>query len=197
MLDPFKYCLDQTLNLSINISRSRWFIEFISDYQGKPTIQFQKDDTERCQMTVIALKSCFKLCSNFITLCFIVLSKAVHQFLAGVLMLFFEPRQVSSQHIISPVTLLCEHHHLASVFFGLWHTVYIKCTLLSFCHLLNLQLQSVSTAELIFFVERHRKQRAHEMLHKMCPVVQNVVYFMVCFQGRGSLACMLRLVLKR
>lgn len=152
MLDPFKYCLDQTLNLSINISRSRWFREFISDYQGKLTFQFQKADTERCEMTVIALKSCFKLCGNFIALCFIVLSKAVHQFLSGVLMLVFEPRQVSSQGIISPVTLLCDHHHLASVFFGLWHTVHMKCTLLSFCQLFNLadQLQSVSTAELTF-----------------------------------------------
>lgn len=150
MLDPFKYCLDQTLNLSINISRSRWFREFISDYQGKPTFQFQKADTERCQMTVIALKSFFKLCGNFIALCFIVLSKAIHQFLSGVLMLVFEPRQVSSQRIISPVTLLCDHHHLASAFFGLWRTVYMKCTHLSFCQLLNLQLQSVSTAELTF-----------------------------------------------
>lgn len=175
MLNRFKYCLDQTLNLSINISRARWFTEFISDYQGKPTIQFEKADTKRCRMTVIALKFCFKLCSDFITLCFLVLSKAVHQFLAAVLVLFSEPKQISSWHIISPVTLLCEHHHLVFVFLGLWHTVYIKCTLFSFCQLLNLQLQSANTAERIFSLERRRKQQAHKMLHKMCPVVQDVV----------------------
>lgn len=70
-------------------------------------------------MTVIPLKSCYKLCGDFITLPYVVLCVAVNYFLGGVLMLVFF---VQLGHP-SSVTMLCEHHHMASVFLGLWHIV--------------------------------------------------------------------------